>query len=66
VINWRKYNQSLVKRGEIMLGFDIIDNWDNELEEMNKGKVGEPYHSQFISIITWICKSVFSSPIQAD
>ncbi|HSL14269.1 MAG TPA: IS5/IS1182 family transposase, partial [Nitrososphaeraceae archaeon] len=26
-----------------MLGFDIIDNWDNELEEMNKGKVGEPY-----------------------
>jgi hypothetical protein len=49
-----------------MLGFDIIDNWDNELEEMNKGKVGEPYHSQFISIITWICKSVFSSPIQAD
>jgi Transposase DDE domain len=43
VINWRKYKQSLVKRGEIMLGFDIIDNWDNELEEMNKGKVGEPY-----------------------
>jgi hypothetical protein len=27
-----------------MLGFDIIDNWDNELKEMNKGKVGEPYH----------------------
>ncbi len=44
MINWRKYNQSLVKRGEIMLGFDIIDNWDNELEEMNKGKVGEPFH----------------------
>jgi len=44
VINWRKYNQSLVKRGELMLGFDIIDNWDNELKEMNKGKVGEPYH----------------------
>ena len=27
-----------------MLGFDIIDNWYNELKEMNKGKVGEPYH----------------------
>ena len=27
-----------------MLGFDIIDNWDNELKEMNKGKVGEPFH----------------------
>ncbi|MGZ5491176.1 MAG: IS5 family transposase [Nitrososphaeraceae archaeon] len=44
MINWRKYNQSLVKRGEIMLGFDVIDNWDNELKEMNKGKVGEPFH----------------------
>ena len=32
VINWRKYNHSLVKRGEIMLGFDIIDSWDNELK----------------------------------
>ena len=40
MINWRKYNQTLVKRGEIMLGFDIIDNWDNELEEMNENNVG--------------------------
>jgi hypothetical protein len=44
VISWRKYNQSLVKHGEILLGFDIIDNWDNELIEMNKGKAGEPFH----------------------
>ena len=27
-----------------MLGFDVINNWDNELEEMNKDKVGEPFH----------------------
>jgi hypothetical protein len=43
-MNWSSYNQSLVRRGEILLGFDVIDNWDSELEEMNKDKVGEPFH----------------------
>jgi hypothetical protein len=30
--------------GEILLGFDVIDNWDNELKDMNHGKIGEPFH----------------------
>ncbi len=43
-MNWPSYNQSLVRRGEILLGFDVINNWDAELQEMNKDKVGEPFH----------------------
>lgn len=43
-MKWSDYNESLVRRGEILLGFDIIDNWDKELEEMNRGKLGEPFH----------------------
>jgi DDE family transposase len=43
-MNWLSYNQSLVKRGEILLGFDVIDNWETELKDMNKDKVGEPFH----------------------
>jgi len=43
-VKWAAYNQSLVRRGEILLAFDIIDNWDTELKEMNKDKIGEPYH----------------------
>src|SRR5690242_21636478 len=43
-MNWSFYNQSLVRRGEILLGFDVIDNWDKELKQMNKDKVGEPFH----------------------
>ena len=43
-MNWPVYNQSLVRRGEILLGFDVINNWDIELKEMNKDKVGEPFH----------------------
>jgi len=43
-VNWSIYNQSFVRRGEILLGFDVIDNLDLELEEINKDKVEEPFH----------------------
>jgi len=43
-VNWPTYNQSIVRRGEILLGFDVINNWDTELKQMNKDKVGEPFH----------------------
>ena len=43
-MKWPVYNQSLVRRGEILIGFNIINNWDAELKEMNKDKVGEPFH----------------------
>lgn len=44
-MKWSLYNQSLVRRGEIlMIGFDVINNWDTELKEMDKDKVGEPFH----------------------
>ena len=43
-MKWPIYNQSLVRRGEILLGFDVINNWDIELKEMNQGKIGEPFH----------------------
>jgi hypothetical protein len=40
-MKWSVYNKSLVRRGEILLGFDVIDNWwDTELKGMNKDKVG--------------------------
>jgi hypothetical protein len=42
-MKWSAYNQSLVRRGEILLGFDVINNWDIELKEMNKDKIGEPF-----------------------
>jgi hypothetical protein len=41
--NWASYNESLVRRGQVLLDFDVIDNWKNELEIMNEAKVGEPY-----------------------
>jgi hypothetical protein len=35
-VNWPVYNQSLVRRGEILIGFDVIDNWETKLKEANK------------------------------
>ncbi len=39
-MKWSVYNQSLARRGEILIGFDVFDNWDTGLKEMNKDKVG--------------------------
>jgi len=52
-VNWNKYNEFLVKRGEVLLDFDVIDNWDNELEEMNKDKEGRKfvYPDSFIKLL---------------
>ena len=54
--NWKKYNESLVKRGEILLDFDVIDNWDNELEDMNKDKEGRKfvYPDSFIKLLGYM------------
>ena len=38
MVSWASYNESLVRRGEIILDFDIINSWDSELDKMNDGK----------------------------
>ncbi len=65
-MKWPTYNQSLVKRGETLLGFDVINNWDTELKEMNKDKVGEPfhYHDTFLLLLGYV--KVISFTIQAN
>ena len=54
--NWKNYNESLVKRGEILLDFDVIDNWDSELEKMNEGKEGRKfvYPDSFIKLLGYM------------
>jgi len=41
--NWKEYNEQLVRRGEIYISLDFLEDWDSELQEMNKGKRGRPY-----------------------
>lgn len=42
-INWREYNESLVRRGEVMFDTNFLSNWQTELKGMNKGKEGAKY-----------------------
>ena len=54
--NWKNYNESLVKRGEILLDFDVIDNWESELSKMNEGKEGRKfvYPDSFIKLLGYM------------
>lgn len=41
--DWKAYNEKLVKRGEFYINPRFLTTWLDELEEMNAGKVGQPY-----------------------
>ncbi len=62
-MKWSEYNKSLVRRGEILLGFDVIDNWGKELAKMNNGKIGEPFHypDKFVLMLGY-AKAYFHLP----
>jgi len=56
VIDWPSYNQSLVRRGEILFAYDFLDMWDNNLDRINENKKGKPYSypESFIVVIGYI------------
>ena len=44
LIDWRVYNEGLVKRGEFLLDIDFLKkNFKRELRELNRGKGGRPF-----------------------
>jgi hypothetical protein len=52
-LHWPSYNQSLVRRGEILFAYDFLDMGDYNLDRMNENKKGKPYSfpDSFILII---------------
>ena len=56
MIDWPSYNQSLVRHGQVLLDYDVLDGWDHELSQMNHGKVGEPYNypDSFIQLLGYM------------
>ena len=54
--DWSRYNDDLVRRGEIGLDPSIVREWSNELKRENDGKVGEPYHypESFFRLIAFV------------
>ena len=58
------YNDSLVRRGEILLDFSILDAWDGEVERMNAGRRGRPfvYPDSLIRLLASMRRLLFHLP----
>lgn len=41
--NWKIYQKELVLQGEFFFDLNFLENWDDELKEMNRNKRGSPY-----------------------
>ncbi|HVC26860.1 MAG TPA: IS5 family transposase [Nitrososphaerales archaeon] len=41
--NWKEYNESLVRRGELLFDTDFLSGWGRELKGLNEGKEGARY-----------------------
>jgi hypothetical protein len=56
MISWHVYNELLVRRGEIILDFDVIDNWNNELKNMNECKecASYVYPNTFVQLLAYM------------
>jgi hypothetical protein len=65
MVHWPSYNESLVRRGQVMMDFDIIDGWQEELDRMNQGKIGEPYHypDSFVQLLGYM-RTYFHLPFR--
>ena len=55
-MHWPSYNRPLVKRGEILFSYDLLDIWDDDLVRMNENKKAKKYKfpDSFILIISHI------------
>mgnify|MGYP001614707832 CR=1 FL=1 len=41
--NWPDYNEKLIKRGVYYINPKFLENWNEEVRQMNAGKIGNPY-----------------------
>jgi hypothetical protein len=41
--DWKKYNEELVRRGELLFDPDFLSGWEEELNKMNEKKEGARY-----------------------
>ncbi len=54
--DWKQYNESLVRRGEVLLDFDLLHEWEEDLRKMNDGKEGARfrYPEAFMRLLAYM------------
>ena len=54
--DWKRINEALVRRGELLLDLDFVKGWGGELQSMNEGKEGARfrYPDSFIRLLLFM------------
>ena len=42
-MDWKRVDERLVRRGELLLSLDFLESYDDDLKIMNRGKVGSAH-----------------------
>jgi len=60
-MDWKVFDESLIRRGELRLSLDFLDGYDDELEAMNRKKVGRPYRltNRYVEFLAVVCYLFF-------
>jgi len=58
-MDWKSVDERLIRRGEILLSLDFLENYEDELRAMNREKVGRPYaliwrYMEFLSVVRYL------------
>ena len=58
-MDWRRVDERLIRRGEVLLSLDFLEGYGDELRAMNEGKVGRPYaltcrYMEFLMVVRYL------------
>jgi hypothetical protein len=61
--DWNHINNKYIREGELYLSFDFLEQWDEQLAILNKGKEGAPYkYPEALMRFCAVGKAVFGLP----
>ena len=58
-MDWDSVDKRLIKRGELLLNLDFLEEYEEELKAMNRGKEGRPFvltnsHIVFLAVVRYL------------
>jgi hypothetical protein len=62
-MDWSAVDEGLIRRGELLLSLDFLDDYDFELSLLNDGKVGRPFKITYGYVVFLdVVRYLFSMP----
>jgi hypothetical protein len=62
-MDWRRVDEGLIKRGELLLSLDFLEDYDFELSLLNDGRVGRPFKVTYGYVVFLaVVRHLFSMP----